>query len=218
VKFVLSGIFRAVRWVSQRFWIALGLVVAYFVVTGVQVWMTSRHSDAVPAQAVVVMGAAEHAGVPSSDLAARLQDAADLWHRHLTPLVVVTGARPTGDRFSASAVAQGWLVAHGVTASDIVQAGGTGSWSDLAGAAAVLHQRGLARVLVVTDSFHEDRTLAIATQLGLHARPVPPANSPIKGWATVPYFAKETVGVAVGRVVGYSRLPDLGPGVVSFFG
>jgi hypothetical protein len=34
----------------------------------------------------------------------------------------------------------------------------------------------------------------------------------------VPYFAKETVGVAVGRVVGYSRLPDLGPGVVSFFG
>lgn len=218
MKFVLSGMFRAGRWVAQRFWIGLGLVLAYFAVTGVQVWLTSRHSHPVPAQAVVIMGAAEHAGAPSPDLAARLTDAADLWHRHLAPLVVVTGARSTGDRFTASAVAQGWLVAHGVSASDIVQAGGTGSWSDLAGAAAMLHQRGLKRVLVVTDGFHEDRSLAIATQVGLHALPVPPANSPIKGWSTLPYFAKETVGVGVGRVVGYSRLPDFGAGVVSSFG
>jgi uncharacterized SAM-binding protein YcdF (DUF218 family) len=212
VKFVLSGIFRAMRWVAQRFWIALGLVV-----TGAQVWLTSRHTEAVPAQAVVVMGAAEHGGVPSPDLTARLQDAADLWHRHLAPLVVVTGSRPAGDRYSESGVAQGWLVAHGVRASDIVAANGKGSWGDLAGAAVVLHQRGLKRVLVVTDGFHEDRSLAIATQLGLRAQPVPVANSPIKGWSTVPYFAKETVGVAVGRVFGYSRLPDLS-GVVSFSG
>jgi len=217
VKFVLSGIFRAMRWVAQRFWIALGLVGAYLVVTGAQVWLTSRHTHAVSAQAVVVMGAAEHGGVPSPDLTARLQDAADLWHRHLAPLVVVTGSRPSGDRYTESGVAQGWLVAHGVTASDIVQANGKGSWGDLAGAAGVLRQRGLKRVLVVTDGFHEDRSLAIATQLGLRAQPVPVANSPIKGWSTVPYFAKETVGVAVGRVVGYSRLPDLG-GVVSFSG
>ena len=214
MEFVLGGLFRALRWCFQRFWIGLALVLAYLVVTGAQVWLTSRHSDPVPAQAVVVMAAAEHRGVPSADLVARLQDAADLWHRHLAPLVVVTGTRPGADRSSVAGVSQGWLVAHGVTAADIVAAGARGSWADLAGAASVLHQRGLKRVLVVTDGFHEDRSLAIATQVGLKAQPVPVANSPIKGWSTLPYFAKETVGVAFGRVVGYSRLPDMGAGVV----
>jgi uncharacterized SAM-binding protein YcdF (DUF218 family) len=215
---MLSGFFRGVRWVAQRFWIALGLVVVYLVFTGAQVWLTSRHSHPAAAQAVVVMGAAERGGVPSPDLTARLQDAADLWHRHLAPMVVVTGSRPAGDHLTEAGVSQGWLVAHGVTATDIVQANGNGSWGDLAGAASVLHQRGLKRVLVVTDGFREDRSLAIATQVGLRAQPVPVANSPIKGWSTVPYFARETVGVAVGRVVGYSRLPDLGASVVSLFG
>ena len=77
-------------------------------------------------------------------------------------------------------------------------------------AAAALHQRGLTKILVVTDGFHEDRSLAIATNVGLTACPVPATSSPITGWSTVPYFAKETVGVAIGRIAGYQRLHRLG--------
>jgi len=77
-------------------------------------------------------------------------------------------------------------------------------------AADVLHKRGLLKVLVVTDGFHEDRSLAIATDVGLQAWPVPTPHSPITGWSTVPYFAKETVGVGVGRIFGYSHLHVLG--------
>ena len=216
MEFVLGGVFRGLKWGFQHFWIGLGLVAAYFLVTGAQVWLTSRHSDPVAAQAAVVMAAPEHGGVPSADLVARLQDASDLWHRHLAPLLVVTGTNPAVDHSSVAGVSEGWLVGHGVTAADVVTAGTSGSWHELAGAAAVLHGRGLTRVLVVTDGFQEDRSLAIATQVGLKAKPVPVANSPIKGWSSVPYFAKETVGVAVGRVVGYSRLPDMGEAAVSF--
>ncbi len=68
----------------------------YLAVTGVQVWLTSRHHDARPAQAIVVMGAAQYDGVPSPDLAARLQDADSLWQRHLAPIMVVTGSKETG--------------------------------------------------------------------------------------------------------------------------
>jgi len=198
------------RLVWRALVIAVALFVCYLVVTAVQVWLTSRHSDPRPVQAVVVMGAAQYNGVPSPDLTARLTDAESLWNRHFAPLVVVTGYKEPGDHYTEAQASYIWLVAHGLPGDDIVQVGGSDSWANLSDAAGVLHDRGLDRVLIVTDGFHEDRSLAIASDVGLVAWPVPATTSPITGWSAVPYFAKETLGVAVGRVVGYSRLHDLG--------
>lgn len=201
---------RIVRKILRPLLVLLVLVVGYLAVTAVQVWLTSRHSEARPAQAAVVMGAAQYDGVPSPDLAARLQDASNLWHRGLVPLLVVTGYKEPGDQFTEAEASKTWLVAHGVAAGAVVEVGGDDSWANLADAAAVLHGRGLHRVLIVTDGFHEDRSLAIATNVGLEAWPVPATGSPIRGWSTVPYFAKETLGVALGRIVGYEHLHELG--------
>ncbi len=201
---------RAMRWVLQRLLLIALLFGGYLVVTGVQVWLTSRHSEARPAQAIVVMGAAQYDGAPSPDLVARLQDANSLWHRQLAPTVVVTGSKEPGDQYTEAEASEAWLHQNGVPVADIVEVGGDDSWSNLSLAAAALHQRGLTKVLIVTDGFHEDRSLAIASNLGLQAWPVPATDSPIKGWATVPYYAKETLGVALGRIIGYSRLHRLG--------
>ncbi len=194
--------------------VMFALVVGYLAVTAVQVWLTSRHSDARVAQAAVVMGAAQYDGVPSPDLAGRLQEVDDLWRRHLVPLVVVTGSKEPGDQYTEAQASEIWLVAHGVPAGAIVEVGGDDSWANLSDAAAALDERGLDRVLIVTDGFHEDRSLAIATNVGLTAWPVPASDSPITGWSTVPYFAKETLGVALGRIIGYQRLHTLGSPVV----
>ena len=201
---------RGIRWVLQRLVIIAVVIGAYLAFTAVQVWLTSRHHDARPAQAIVVMGAAQYDGVPSPDLVARLQDANDLWHRHLATTLVVTGSRKPGDKYTEAQASAIWLHAHGVPSADIVEVGGNDSWTNLSLAASALHRLGLTKVLVVTDGFHEDRSLAIASNLALQAWPAPSTDSPIRGWATVPYYAKETVGVAVGRVVGYSRLHRLG--------
>lgn len=201
---------RALRWVLQRL-VMIGLVVAgYFVFTGVQVWLTSRHHDARPAQAIVVMGAAQYDGVPSPDLLARVQDANNLWQRHLAPTIVVTGSKETGDKFTEAEASATWLTQHGVPPADIIEVGGDDSWTNLSLAAAALQKRGVTKILIATDGFHEDRSLAIASNLGLQAWPAPTPDSPIRGWATVPYYAKETVGVALGRIIGYSRLHRLG--------
>ena len=61
-------------------------------------------------------------------------------------------------------------------------------------------------VLVTTDPFHEDRSMAIASNLGLTPSPTPTQTSPITGWSTVPYFVKETIGVGLGRIIGYNHL------------
>lgn len=190
-------------------WSALGLsaaVVVYLGVTAVQVWLTSRHSDPRPAQAIVVMGAAQYNGAPSPDLAARLREALTLYRRGLAPLVVATGYKEKGDIYTEAQASQMWLAARGVPASAVAEIGGSDSWSSLSQAATLLHRRSLDRVLIVTDGFHEDRSLAIAADVGLEAWPVPTTSSPITGWSAVPYFAKETIGVAVGRIIGYSHL------------
>jgi uncharacterized SAM-binding protein YcdF (DUF218 family) len=201
---------RVVRRILAPLFFVLVLVAGYLAVTAVQVWLTSRHSEARPAQAAVVMGAAQYDGVPSPDLAARLADADSLWRRGLVHLVVVTGYKEPGDQFTEAQASQAWLVAKGVPAQDIVEVGGDDSWANLTDAAAVLHARGLDKVLIVTDGFHEDRSLAIASNVGLTAWPVPATASPITGWSAVPFFAKETVGVALGRIVGYDHLHRLG--------
>jgi uncharacterized SAM-binding protein YcdF (DUF218 family) len=201
---------RAIRWVLQRLLLIALVLGGYLVFTGVQVWLTSRHHDARPVQALVVMGAAQYDGVPSPDLVARLQEADTLWKQHLASTIVVTGSKETGDQYTEAQASASWLEQQGVPAANIVEVGGDDSWTNLSLAAAALHQRGLTKVLIVTDGFHEDRSLAIASNVGLQAWPSPTTDSPIKGWATFPYYAKETVGVALGRIIGYSRLHRLG--------
>jgi len=178
----------------------------YFVVTFIQVWLTSRESDPVPSQAIIVLGAAQYNGVPSPDLLARLEDADALYRERLAPLVVATGAKEPGDVYTEAQSEATWLERNGVPARDVVEVGGRTTWQNLNLADSVLKQRGLTKVLIVTDGFHEDRCLAISSQLGLDPKPVPATKSPITGWSTFPYFMKETAAVAIGRIIGYSHL------------
>ena len=70
-------------------------------------------------------------------------------------------------------------------------------------------ERGDRQVLVVTDRFHEDRSLAIASAVGLSAYPTPTTVSPIQGWSAVPYYLKEAVGVGLGRIIGFNHLSSV---------
>ena len=206
-------LFGPVRLALKLVGLVILAVVVYFAVTAVQVWLTSRHQEPRPAGAIVVMGAAQYNGVPSPDLRARLDEALLLYQRGYSHLIVVTGNKEKGDTYTESEAGSNYLQAHGVPASAIVEAGGDDSWQNLTDAAAPLKARGVTSVLVVTDPFHEDRSLAIATNVGLTAYPTPTETSPITGWSTLPYFAKETVGVGLGRIIGDQNLSRLHSGI-----
>lgn len=210
------GLSRVLRLVVR---VAVALVVVtvgYVGVTAAQVWWTSRRNDAVRAQAIVVMGAAQYNGVPSEVLAARLSHALDLWRAHLAPKLVVTGGGEPGDRYTEAEASALWLEARGVPDSDVLrEVQGRDSYESLAGAAAFLHPRGISSVLMVSDPFHEERITAIAAGLGLTPYPSPTRTSPIRGTAELGYFGRETVAVAAGRIIGYRRLSNLLHGVVA---
>jgi uncharacterized SAM-binding protein YcdF (DUF218 family) len=155
------------------------------------------------------MGAAQYNGVPSPDLGARLNQAVILWRDRYATDIMVTGYKEPGDRYTEAQASARYLVAHGIPGRDVFESGGSDSWENLAQAAQVLLARGDGTVLIVSDPFHEARCLSIATDVGLHPYPTPAQHSPITGFSTVPYYAKETLGVAVGRIIGFDRLDSL---------
>jgi len=181
-------------------------LVLYIVVTGVQVWLTSRHYEPHQAGAIVVMGAAQYNGVPSPDLKARLDEALKLYQSGLSRQIVVTGYKEKGDHFTEAEAGARYLEAAGIPASQILEVGGSDSYENLADAAPRLKALGVSTVLIATDGFHEDRSMAIASGLGFRPWPTPTRTSPITGWSTLPYFAKEALDVGLGRIVGYHTL------------
>jgi uncharacterized SAM-binding protein YcdF (DUF218 family) len=199
-------LFGPIRLVLRIVGLVVTAIVLYFAVTLVQVWLTSREYDAHPADAIVVMGAAQYDGVPSPDLQARLDEALVLYRKDDATLIMVTGGKEPGDVYTESEAGARFLESHGVPAADILQAGGNDSYQNLADAAPTLLARKATTVLMTTDPFHEDRSMAIASHLSLVPSPTPTRTSPIRGWSTVPYFLKEAVGVGLGRIIGYNHL------------
>jgi uncharacterized SAM-binding protein YcdF (DUF218 family) len=194
------------RWALRIVAAIVGLIVLYFAVTLVQVWLTSRHYDPRPAGAILVMGAAQYNCTPSPDLRARLDQAHSLWQHGYAHLIVVTGNKKPGDRCTEAESGATYLEKKGVPASDIMQAGGDDSYENITDAAAMLKGDRNKVVLLTTDPFHEDRSMAIAASLSLAPSPTPTQTSPITGWSTVPYFLKEGVGVGLGRIIGFNHL------------
>jgi uncharacterized SAM-binding protein YcdF (DUF218 family) len=204
----LTGV-RLLRFLLRVVTLLVIAIVVYLLVTLVQVWLVSRRYEPRPAGAIIVMGAAQYNGVPSPDLAARLDEAELLWRQHYATDIMVTGSKQPGDVYTESEASARYLMAAGIPGRDIFEAGGSDSWESLSLAAPTLLRRGDDTVLIATDPFHEARSLAIASSLGLTPYPTPTRTSPIRGTATIPYFAKETVGVGLGRIIGYNHLSEL---------
>ena len=168
----LTG-FRLLRFILRVVILLVVAVVIYLLVTMVQVWLVSRRYEPRPAGAIIVMGAAQYNGVPSPDLAARLDEAELLWRQHYATDIMVTGSKQPGDVYTESEASARYLMAAGIPGRDIFEAGGSDSWENLSLAAPTLLRLGDDTVLIATDPFHEARSLAIASSLGLTPYPTP---------------------------------------------
>jgi uncharacterized SAM-binding protein YcdF (DUF218 family) len=184
--------------------VAVAAVVLYVGVTFVQVWMASRRDDRTPSDAIVVFGAAQYDGRPSRVLRARLDHALALYRADVAPLIVVTGGKRPGDRYTEARVSADYLLRRGVPDERVLrEVQGRTSWQSLASVANELRKRGLDEVVLVSDPFHAARIGAMAADLGLEAHVSPTRTSPIDGREEWQRMAREAVAVAVGRVVGF---------------
>jgi uncharacterized SAM-binding protein YcdF (DUF218 family) len=121
-------------------------------------------------------------------------------------VIVVTGGRQPGDRFTEATASADYLHTKGVPDNDILrEVSGHSSWQSLASTASFLKVRHIRDVVLVSDPFHSLRIGGMAAELGLDASTSPTRTSPITGLDVATYMGRETVAVAVGRIVGFRR-------------
>jgi uncharacterized SAM-binding protein YcdF (DUF218 family) len=171
-----------------------------WVVSLVQVARAARRDEAAPASAIVVLGAAQYNGRPSPVLKARLDHAADLYRRHLAPVVVLTGGIGAGDTVSEAAVGRRYLrEVAGIADSALVAEPAGHSSEESLRAFARSAPANRKHIILVSDGFHMLRLGILARRLGLQPLGSPAPTSPIRArrQREIPYLLAESIKAPV---------------------
>ena len=171
---------QAVNVVRRILTVMMVTAFALWIISAAAVLIWSSRDEARPAQAIVVLGAAQYAGRPSPVLRARLDHALNLWNRHLASLLILTGGTGSGDTTSEAAVGRTYAKKHGVPDSAIiVESEGRTTSESMKAVAGMLEVRGLHSALLVSDPFHMLRLRILARRFGFTPYTSPTRTSPI---------------------------------------
>lgn len=169
----------AARW-ARRLLIG-GLLMALLVVAGtaVRVWQVARIDDYTRADAIVVLGAAQYDGTPSSVFQARLDQAHKLFQKGVAPMIVTVGGKQLGDNYTEAASGKIYLKDLGVPAEHILAVEtGSDTLQSVEAVSKALLARGKSSVVLVSDPWHSLRTRTMARDAGLSAWTAPVRTGP----------------------------------------
>jgi uncharacterized SAM-binding protein YcdF (DUF218 family) len=199
-----SGEFRRPARSRRRKWFRRGvlgliaLVPLSILAVMIAVYVEARTAAPQQADAIVVMGAAQYNGNPTTVFAARLDTAYQLWSDGYAPLIVLTGGKMPGDAFTEAETGMQYLLDRGVPASALMaENAGRDTWQSMQGVETVLADRDVDSLLIVTDGFHLLRSELMARSLGFEASGVASEDSPIQPWSGLEfgYIVRETGGI-----------------------
>jgi len=161
----------------------VGFVLAAFVVWAVvlvAIFSYGRRDFARPADAIVVLGAAQYDGRPSPVLRARMDHAIHLFRQGTAPVLITTGGVGVGDTVSEAVVARRYAIRHGVPEDAILfELGGLRTRESMHAVADLMNDRGLRSAVFVSDPFHLLRVRLLALRLGIRGATSPTRTSPI---------------------------------------
>lgn len=176
-----TGPVRAPR--SWLFRLVVGAVLVGALIVGgtaFRVWQVARIDDRQPVDAVVVLGAAQYDGEPSSIFAARLRHAEALYEDGIAPRIVTTGGSRDGDAYTEAEAGRRYLIDRGVPAGDVVAVGeGSDTLGSLQAVADRAARDGWASALIVSDPWHSIRARQMARDSGLEAWTSPTRSGPV---------------------------------------
>jgi uncharacterized SAM-binding protein YcdF (DUF218 family) len=190
------------------------LLVALLVVgtTAFRVWWVARQDSHPNSDAIVVLGASQFNGKPSTVFRARLLHAKVLYDAGVAPRVITVGGGAPGDRTTEAAAGAAFLRDRGVDALPL----GTGrnTLQSLQALRVEFRKEGWTTAVLVTDPWHELRARRMATDLGIKAASSPTRNGPaVRDRGTeLRYVARETAAYLYYRLFGASS--EAGPQAV----
>ena len=155
--------------------IAIGGYAAY------RIWDQGNRDERTPADAIVVMGAAQYDGRPSPVFAARLDHAIELFHDGVAPRLIVTGGKREGDRTTEAASARRYAIEHGVPEEAILSEDTSRTTlQSIRRVAALMRHQGMASAVFVSDPSHMLRVLRMASDEGISGHGSPTRTSPLE--------------------------------------
>jgi len=184
------------------------LLVAVLIVVGVgwRVVQVGHRDEHAPADAIVVLGAAQYNGRPSAVYAARLDHAADLFRSRVAPHILTVGGGQQGDRLTEGEAGRQYLLQSGIPAGALMAVGvGSDTLVSLRATARVLDRHRWRSAVLVTDPWHAERCRLIAADLGLSVQ----VSSVDRGPSVAPgvqsrYVTRETIGTVFYLLTGGS--------------
>lgn len=147
-----------------------------------RIWAQGQSDEERPADAIVVMGAAQYDGRPSPIFAARLDHAVALYLAGVAPRLVVTGGKVEGDRTTEADAGRTFAIARGVPAEDIlVEDQSRTTLESIRAVSALLAANDAHSAVFVSDRPHMLRVLRMAADEGIIGWGSPTRTSPIEG-------------------------------------
>jgi uncharacterized SAM-binding protein YcdF (DUF218 family) len=163
--------------------------------TAFRVWQVARVDDRRPVDAVVVLGAAQYDGDPSSIFASRLKHAKSLFDDGVAPRIVTTGGSRPGDVTTEAEAGRRYLIEHGVPAASVIAVPeGNDTLASLEAVAVEARKDGWSSAMMVSDPWHSLRARTMARDEGLTAWTSPTRSGPVVQTreTQVRYIVRET--------------------------
>jgi len=146
-----------------------------------RIWDQGNRDERTPADAIVVMGAAQYDGRPSPVFAARLDHAIALYHDGVAPRLIVTGGKREGDRTTEAATARSYAIEHGVPENAILSEDASRTTlQSIRRVAALMRDKDIGSAVFVSDPSHMLRVLRMASDEGIAGYGSPTRTSPLE--------------------------------------
>lgn len=161
----------------------------------------STVDEAQPADAIVVLGAAEYRGKPSPVLEGRLNHAYFLYVKGMAPRIITTGGAGGDPVFTEGTVSRAYLTKRGVPPEAIsVESEGETTVHSVAAVSEIMRRMDLKSAIVVSDGYHIFRVKKMLQASGIKVFGSPRPSPQLSGWREKWLYFRQAVGYVLWRV------------------
>ena len=190
------------KWLASIVVLAAAAVVLYYLArTADRIQQQSTIDEAQPADAIIILGAAEYRGKPSPVLEARLNHALYLYLRKMAPRIITTGGAGGDPVFTEGSVGRAYLTRRGVPPESIVVEGeGESTAYSVAAVGEIMRRMNLKSAIVVSDGYHIYRVKKMLESDGMRVYGSPRPSPQRDDWDTRWLYFRQAIAYGLWRI------------------
>ncbi len=190
---------------SWALWLLILLVVAFLGWLG---WACSGvvheswQQQVLPADSIIVFGAAQYDGRPSPVFRARLDHAFDIFQRGVAQVVIVTGGAADDPHYSEGGVGHDYLLHRGIPDADLIaETQGSDTAESAERVAVIMRTNHMRTCIAVSDEYHVFRIRKLLEHQGMRVYVAPrPDSRPKSAWSRAMAVIREAASYMFWRV------------------